>query len=77
MEARLRGSRADGAPVQSSRGRARQSRGFVPVSGEVRMSIVIVPGGMSSLVGTTLFHAVIMRNPTNFVSNVVRLQILP
>jgi len=55
----------------------RNTRGFIPASGEVRMNIVVAPGGMSSLVGTTLFHAVILNNPTDFVSNVVRLQILP
>ena len=55
----------------------RNTRGFVLASGVARMNIVIQPGGMTSLVGTTLFHAVILRNPTDFVSNVVRLQILP
>jgi len=64
--------------INAANGKILQNtRGFVPVSGEVHMSIIIAPGGMTSLVGTTLTHAVILRNPTDFVSNVVRLQILP
>lgn len=50
--------------------------GFVPVGGVARMRVVLARGNFAGLVGTTLHHAVVLRNPTDFASNAVGLTLV-
>lgn len=64
--------------VEAANGPVLQNtRGLVPPSGTVQMKVVLGPGDFAPLVGTTLYHAAVLREPTDFASNAVALELLP